>query len=233
VTPRAALPTGADKVAAVRAMFDSIAPRYNLLNRIITFGMDVGWRRRAVAALDLPAGSVVLDVACGTGDLCRELDAAGHTPIGFDFSAGMLAAASTAAPLVQADALALPVAARTADGITCGFALRNVVSLRQLFAEFARALRAGGRVATLEVAEPGTAVLRAGHRLYFRGVVPLVGGLLSDRAAYSYLPRSAAYLPAQAELERLIEAAGFASVHTRLLALGAAQLVTATRVQVA
>ncbi|CAN5629246.1 bifunctional demethylmenaquinone methyltransferase/2-methoxy-6-polyprenyl-1,4-benzoquinol methylase UbiE [soil metagenome] len=229
MTGRAALPTGAAKVAAVRAMFDRIAPRYDLLNRLMTFGMDVRWRRRAVAALDLPAQSLVLDVACGTGDLCRDLAGAGHLPIGLDFSAGMLAAARTGAPLVQADALALPVAGQAADGITCGFALRNVESLPRLFTELARVLRPGGRLSILEVAEPDARLLRAGHHLYFRRLVPLIGGLLSDRDAYGYLPRSTAYLPRRESLVAMVMAAGFDAVRVHPLALGAAQLITATR----
>ena len=107
----------------------------------------------------------------------------------------MLLAARTEAPLVEADILRLPVRDASADGATCGFALRNVVSLGDLFAELARVLRPGGRVALLETAEPDARLLRLGHRLYFRNVVPAIGGLLSDREAYSYLPRSTAYLP--------------------------------------
>ncbi|HLI55660.1 MAG TPA: class I SAM-dependent methyltransferase, partial [Actinomycetota bacterium] len=127
--PSDPLPRGEEKVRAVQSMFDAIAPRYDLLNRILTFGMDVGWRKRTVADLVLAGGSVVLDLACGTGDFCRELQKAELKPIGFDNSAGMLAAARTTAPLVLADALQLPVADGAADGITCGFALRNVVDL--------------------------------------------------------------------------------------------------------
>jgi demethylmenaquinone methyltransferase/2-methoxy-6-polyprenyl-1,4-benzoquinol methylase len=102
----APLPQGPEKVRAVRAMFDAIAPRYDVVNRLMTFRMDVGWRRRTVAALDLSPGSLVLDLACGTGDLCRVVAAAGHWPVGADLSLGMLAEAGTDAPLVQADALA-------------------------------------------------------------------------------------------------------------------------------
>lgn len=225
------LPQGADKVTAVRAMFDRIAPRYDLVNRIMTFGMDAGWRRAAVRALELPAGSLVIDVACGTGDFCRELERAGMRAVGIDMSAGMLAAAKTTAPLVEADALRMPFVANTADGITCGFALRNVVDLPALFGEFARVLRPGGRFAALEVAEPDGRVLRAGHRLYFRHVVPVIGGVLSSREAYRYLPESTAYLPERPALLDLIERAGFRDVTTRPLALGAAQLISGTHTQ--
>ncbi len=224
-----ALPQGDAKVVAVRDMFDRIAPRYDLVNRVMTFRMDVGWRRRMVADLGLAPGSVVLDLACGTGDLCRELDAAGLRPVGADLSRGMLAHARTTAPLVQADILRLPTRDRAADGLTCGFALRNVVDLATLFAECARALRPGGRMALLEVSEPENPLFRFGHHLYFGKVVPWVGGRLSDPAAYRYLPRSVAYLPPRPELLAMVGDAGFTDVTHRRLGLGAAQLILATR----
>jgi demethylmenaquinone methyltransferase/2-methoxy-6-polyprenyl-1,4-benzoquinol methylase len=171
----------------------------------------------------------VLDIACGTGDLCRDLAGAGYRPIGVDFSAGMLASARTAAPLVRADALVLPVPDRAVDGITCGFALRNFVALEPFVAECARVLRPGGRIALLDVAEPDNAFLRAGHHFYFRRVVPFVGGLLSDRAAYAYLPASTAYLPPPAALLDLLRDHGFADPARRVLGLGAAQLLTGAR----
>ena len=224
-----ALPTGQDKVRAVRTMFDSIAPRYDLLNRIMTFGMDVGWRRNTVKALGLPAGCLVLDLACGTGDLCRELTSAGLKPVGFDNSAGMLAAARTTAPLVLADAMALPVPDASADGVTCGFALRNVADLGAFFTEIARVVRPGGRVGLLEVAEPRWGPARMVHGMYFRRVVPVIGGLLSDRTAYRYLPASIAYLPEPAEMLAMLAAAGFPDCRRRLVGMGAAQVITGTR----
>jgi demethylmenaquinone methyltransferase/2-methoxy-6-polyprenyl-1,4-benzoquinol methylase len=223
------LPAGKQKATQVRSMFDLIAPRYDLLNRVLTFGMDVGWRRRTVASLGLEGGALVLDVACGTGDLCRELAGAGYRPVGFDFSAGMLAAASVAAPLVQADGLALPVRTGSARGLVCGFALRNVSDIGALFDEFARALGPSGRLAILEVAEPRSPVLRAGHHVYFHHVVPVVGGLLSDGKAYRWLPQSTAYLPAPGELQTMLGRRGFDDVGVQLLGLGAAQLITGTR----
>ena len=138
-------------------MFDRIAPRYDLLNRMLTFRMDVGWRRTAVNSLQLVAGARVLDLACGTGDLCRTLDAAGYQPIGVDFSAGMLAAARTDAPLVRADATRLPFPDGALDGLTCGFALRNFVDLAPVLAECARVLRPAGRIALVDVSEPTSA----------------------------------------------------------------------------
>jgi demethylmenaquinone methyltransferase/2-methoxy-6-polyprenyl-1,4-benzoquinol methylase len=224
-----ALPVGDEKARRVRGMFDGIATRYDLLNRMLTFGMDVGWRRRAVRALALDRGSLVLDMACGTGDLCRELAAAGYRSIGLDFSFGMLAASKTRAPLVQADVLAMPVGDGVADGVTCGFALRNVVDLDRLFAEMARVIRPGGRLAILEVAEPANPIVRTGHAVYFNRVVPAVGGLLSDRAAYRYLPRSVAYLPPPADLMAMVRRAGFPDARRSALAAGIAQLLTGSR----
>lgn len=231
MTPSAAspLPRGAEKVRAVQSMFDTIAPRYDLVNRIMTFRMDVGWRRHAIAELGLPRGATVLDLACGTGDLCRELVRSGLNPIGMDLSYGMLAAARTGAPLVQADALSLPVVAGTVDGVTCGFALRNFVELGPFVAELGRVVRPGGRIALLEVAEPPNPLMRFGHGIYFGRVVPLIGGLLSDADAYRYLPRSVEYLPPTDQLLEMIRQAGFEDVRHELLSGGISQLITATR----
>ncbi len=223
------LPTGAGKAAAVRAMFDRIAGRYDLVNRVMTLGMDVAWRRRAVAELRLPGGALVADLACGTGDLCNELVSNGYRAIGFDFSHGMLANATTSAPLAQADVLRLPLEDSALDGATCGFALRNVTDVSLLFAETARVLRRGGRIAFLETSEPEGRVMRAGHAVYFRRVVPLIGGALSDGAAYRYLPRSAAYLPSPGEMLAMLADSGFSAATRIQLSGGIAQLLVGTR----
>ena len=227
--PTPALPQGDDKARTVRRLFDTISPRYDLVNRVMTFGMDRGWRRRTVRELASASGSVVFDLACGTGDLCRELAIAGHRAVGFDFSHGMLQAARTDAPLVEADILRLPVREGATDGATCGFALRNVVSVQDLFAELARVVRPGGRIALLETAEPQGRWFRLGHRVYFRGVVPAIGGLLSNREAYSYLPRSTAYLPDPDELLSLLRTAGFPDARRVRLSGGITQLLVGTR----
>lgn len=223
------LPTGDAKVRAVREMFDKIAPRYDLVNRVMTFGMDRGWRRRTVRSLALPARARVLDLACGTGDLCRELEAADLRAVGVDLSFGMLDAARTRTPLVQGDCLRLPVPDAAVDGAVSGFALRNFAALPPFFAELARVVRGAGRIALLEVAQPGHPVLRWGHGVYFGRVVPLIGGLLSDAAAYRYLPRSVAYLPPPDEVAAQLREVGFTAVERTTLSAGIAQLVTATR----
>ncbi len=215
----------------VRRMFDAIAPRYDLLNRLMTLGLDRGWRRRAIGLLRLAPGSSVLDLACGTADLARELAGAGHRAVGIDSSAGMLVAARAGeAALVQADAGALPFAPGTLDGVVSGFALRNLADLAGVLAECGRVLRPGGRIALLEVDTPTSSLLGAAHRIWMHGVVPLLGAALSERAAYDYLPRSVAYLPPRAELLDLVARAGFRDVAHRPLSGGVTQVVTATRV---
>ena len=180
-----ALPEGDEKVRAVRAMFDTIAPRYDLVNRVMTFGLDVHWRRRTVRSLDLGPAATVVDLACGTGDLCRVLAAAGYRPVGADLSLGMLRHARTNAPLVQADALRLPFGDGAVDGAVSGFALRNFVALGPVLGELARVVRPGGRVALLEVASPTNRVLHAGHAVYFERIVPRIG---ADVRAWRSMP---------------------------------------------
>jgi demethylmenaquinone methyltransferase/2-methoxy-6-polyprenyl-1,4-benzoquinol methylase len=223
------LPTGSEKTALVQSMFDAIAPRYDLVNRTMTFGLDVRWRKQSLRALGLPPGSTVLDLACGTGDFLRLLASGGYRAFGMDLSWGMLAANRTGLPLGQADGAALPVATAAVDGITCGYALRNFTELAEVFAEFGRIVRPGGRISLLEVSEPDAGLLRVGDRIWFRHVVPLIGGLLSDRSAYRYLPRSTAYLPSTTELRTMLTEAGFSAVNRRALSGGLSQLITATR----
>lgn len=223
------LPQGEEKAAAVQAMFDTIAPRYDVVNRIMTFRLDVGWRRRAIKTLALPPRAVVMDLACGTGDMCRDLTDAGYRPVGCDFSLGMLTAARTDAPLVQGDGLRLPFADSSVDGVTCGFALRNFVSLPPMLSELARILRPGGRIALLDVAEPPNPVMKWGHSIYFGKVVPVIGGWIgSSKDAYRYLPKSVAYLPAPDQLVAQIADAGFTDVARTLYSGGISQLFTAT-----
>ncbi|MGI9621613.1 MAG: ubiquinone/menaquinone biosynthesis methyltransferase [Acidimicrobiales bacterium] len=228
-TDRSELPEGDEKVRVVRAMFDDIAPRYDLVNRIITLRLDTRWRRLAVRDLGLSPRSLVADLACGTGDFCLDLEAADLRPIGYDLSFGMLNAARTKAPLVHGDILRLPVPDAALDGVTCGFALRNLVELGEFYRELGRVLRSGGRIALLDVAEPTNPILRWGHGLYFGKIVPRLGGLLSDRSAYEYLPKSVAYLPEPEQMVNALGDAGFDDVERRLLRPGAAQLFTATK----
>jgi demethylmenaquinone methyltransferase/2-methoxy-6-polyprenyl-1,4-benzoquinol methylase len=223
------LPDVADKPRVVEEMFDRIAPRYDVLNRLITFRLDNHWRRETVRALHLEPRSRVLDLACGTGDLTNLLEADGHEVIGLDFSTGMLRAAHTRAALVRGDAMHLPLADASVDAITCGFGLRNFVAIAPVLKECARVLRPRGRVAMLEVAEPSNRIVRLGHGVWFRHIVPFIGGLLSDKAAYRYLPASTAYLPEQAAMLAMLDDAGLVDASTRTFGLGAISLVVGVR----
>jgi demethylmenaquinone methyltransferase/2-methoxy-6-polyprenyl-1,4-benzoquinol methylase len=223
------LPVGEAKVAAVRDMFDTIAPRYDMVNRIMTFRLDVRWRKRAIRSLQLPAGSRVLDLASGTGDMCIDLRKVGLIPFSIDLSFGMLAADHSNAPRAQADILRLPFADASVDGVTCGFALRNLLDLPTFFSEISRVTRKGGRIALLDVGVPSSPIIRFGNNIYFGKIVPRIGGLLSNRAAYNYLPKSVAYLPSPKELTQQLRNAGFDDAVHQQLSGGLTQLMFATK----
>jgi demethylmenaquinone methyltransferase/2-methoxy-6-polyprenyl-1,4-benzoquinol methylase len=211
-------------------MFDSIATRYELVNTVMTFGLDRHWRRRALELLALAPSTAVLDLACGTGDFVRLLERSGYRAVGVDLSAGMLGAAhDLGSPLLLADGARLPLATGALDGCVSGFALRNFVDLPAVLAEVARVLRPGGRISLLDVDRPDHGLLRAGNDLWCRLGVPAIGALLSSAEAYRYLPRSYAYLPPRAGLLRLVESAGFVDVAHHPLSGGITQVVTATR----
>ncbi len=210
-------------------MFDAIASRYELVNRLMTFGLDARWRKRAVSDLRLPSPSVILDIAAGTGDFTRECAAQGHRAVATDLSYGMLGVGRDMRDKVQADASNLPFLSGSFDGVTCGYALRNFTELATTFDEMARVLRPGGRLSILEVAEPRSGLWRSGFRIWFRRVVPFIGSILSDRDAYHYLPQSTAYLPESDEIVAMLNASGFSAVNHRRVMGGLSQQFVATR----
>ncbi len=223
------LPTFSEKELTVRKMFDRIAPRYDLLNRLITFGLDTKWRKKTVKHINTHPGEKILDVACGTGDLCNSLRKAGMKAIGMDFSRGMLKSFNSNAPVINGDALKIPIHNSSVDGVTCGFALRNFLDINPFLNEVARILKPGSRVALLEVDEPGNRYMKMGHSFYFNKIVPFIGGLFSDKAAYSYLPRSVVYLPKEDEIIKMIERSGLSKVKKFRLTGGIAQLLVAEK----
>lgn len=226
------LPTGEDKRVRVRDMFDRIAPRYDALNRVMSVGMDQRWRRRALDRIGVGPGDLVVDLACGTGDFCELVEARGARVIGVDFALQMLRQGRTRGlghPVVQGDGEWLPFETASVDVVTCGFALRNFVSLKGVLAEVARILKPGGRVALIDVDRPVWGPIRAAHSLYFDRIVPWVGGLVSDRKAYAYLPQSTAYLPPPEVLREMMSAVGFLDVERERLFLGSAQILTGVR----
>ncbi len=210
-------------------MFDAIAPRYELVNRIITFGLDTQWRKTTLKSLGLPSGSRLLDLACGTGDFTRMATSAGFDVVGADLSLGMLSAAKGLERGVEADAAHLPFPSHAFDGLLCGYALRNFTDLDGAIAEMGRVLRPGGRLAILEVAAPKSRFLRFGYELWFNRCVPFLGGLLSDKQAYAYLPKSVAYLPEREELLDLFRKHGFSGVNHHVILGGLSQRISATK----
>jgi demethylmenaquinone methyltransferase/2-methoxy-6-polyprenyl-1,4-benzoquinol methylase len=205
---------------AVRTMFDRIAPVYDAMNRIMTMGLDLRWRRLGATAVVHP-GNEVLDAACGTGDFAvADMRAGASRVVGLDFSERMLERARRKEPRVEwvcGDMLALPFAEETFDAATVGFGVRNVADLELALRELRRVLRPGGRVAILEITKP-RGPLRPFYSLWFDRVVPLLGKALPGGSAYTYLPASVKRFPSAEELAALMRAAGFADVRFRLLA---------------
>ncbi|MFL5576081.1 MAG: ubiquinone/menaquinone biosynthesis methyltransferase [Gemmatimonadaceae bacterium] len=224
---------GAEKRRYVRRIFSEIAPRYDLLNHLLSLNVDRGWRRGALAELGwtrAPAG-VYLDLCAGTMDVSARLTRSpgfrGYV-VAADFAEPMLRAGLGKAPRsslapVAADALELPLTAGSADGAIVAFGIRNVADLDAALREVHRVLAPGARFVILEFSTPRSALVRGAYHAYFHGVLPAVGRLVSGhRTAYSYLPRSVANFPVEEELAARMTAAGFRGVRWRSLTLGIA-----------
>ncbi len=211
----------------VRRMFDRIAPVYDAMNRVMTAGLDQRWRRLTARAVVRP-GDCVLDACCGTGDLAIACARTGGRVTGLDFSEPMLARARRKAPeleWVHDDLLALPFADASFDAATVGFGVRNVEDLERALAELRRVLRDGGRVGILEITRP-RGLLAPFYRVWFDGIVPLLGKVLPGGSAYTYLPASVRRFPGPDDLARVLAGARFDDVRYRLLAGGIVALHT-------
>lgn len=231
-----ATPTpGAPEKPAVRSMFDRIAPRYDLLNHMLSLGIDRAWRRAAVAYLDAPADARILDLCTGTADLLAEAIARvpARRGTGVDFSLEMLRrgsdklrhrAFSARAALLAGDAERLPLRGALFDGALIAFGIRSVPKPEAALGEILRVLKPGGRLVVLEFSTPRGA-MGVLYRLYSRHVLPRVGGLISgDRGAYAYLPASIERFPSPAAFAGSLERAGFTGVRYRPLTFGVAHL---------
>lgn len=210
-----------EKAAFVRRMFDDIAPRYDLLNTLLSAGIHDGWRAFATRCAALTPGDRALDVCTGTGDwteLLRKTVGPSGRVVGVDFSLGMLQNGvrqftNAQAPAVQGDATRLPFADGLFDAATAAFGIRNVAQIDRAFAEMARVLKPGGRLVCLEFAEPRPGAFRAFYDLYARWVMPHLGGAISGRPdAYAYLPESVARFHSRASLAGLMRGAGLVDV---------------------
>lgn len=217
----------------VREMFATIAGRYDLLNHLLSLNIDKKWRRlvvNRVRAKVLARESLILDVACGTGDLSLMLfEIDGARVVGTDFCRPMLSIAAEKVPadvrLIEGDALALPFKDATFDAVTIAFGLRNLAGVESGLKELRRILKPNGWVAVLEFSRPSNALLRPLFGLYFRKILPLLGGVISgSRGAYSYLPASVSRFPDQQQLGSLMEQAGLDQVSFENLSGGIAAL---------
>ena len=215
----------------VREMFANIAPRYDLLNHLLSANIDKRWRRRVVAQLNelLPEDAKVLDVGCGTGDLSIQLfEKTAAEVTGIDFCGPMLKLAKTKAPqlqFIEGDALRLPFAEASFDGLTIGFALRNLADVDRGLRELLRVLKPDGHVAILEFSHPVNPVFASFVRLYNGRLLPWIGGIVSgSRGAYQYLPDSISRFPNQETLAAMMRAAGFVDVRFENLSGGVAAL---------
>jgi len=236
----AAAAGGAGKPAYVRRIFSQIAPRYDLLNHVLSFNIDKRWRRAAIGALDWPrqADGTYLDLCAGTLDVSAQLaNTAGFRGrvVGADFAEPMLraglgkAARSVVSPVV-ADALALPLPDDSAAGAIVAFGIRNVANLDRALREVRRVLERGGRFVILEFTTPRSPLVRATYHVYFHHMLPRIGGWVSGhRTAYAYLPRSVANFPIEEELAARLRHAGFADVSWRTLSFGIAAIHTGSK----
>jgi demethylmenaquinone methyltransferase/2-methoxy-6-polyprenyl-1,4-benzoquinol methylase len=218
----------------VRTMFGRIVPRYDLMNHLMTFGMDIRWRNM-IAKRAAAMGNKVLDVATGTGDVAFDIRSAGAGEvIGLDFSAVMIDAANAKArqrgsdiDFLVGDAMALPFADNTFDACTVSFGLRNMPDYTAAIAEMTRVLRPGGKFICLEMTPFRKPVLGRLFSFYFEQIMPLLGGILTgDSAAYRYLPKSVAAFPTSTQLVMLMRAAGLTNTHVTTLGFGTVAIHT-------
>lgn len=237
---RRAASGGPDKRGYVKAMFSDIAPRYDLLNHLLSFNVDRRWRRKAIRALgwERSPGGTYLDLCAGTLDVARELsEQRGFTGrvVGADFAEPMLRAGADKVRgrlvhPVAADALSLPLRDGSCAGAIVAFGARNLADLDAGLREVARVLERGARYVILEFTTPRAALVRTGYHLYFHHVLPRIGGLISgNRGAYRYLPESVGHFPAAPELAERMRAAGFRDVSWTSLTMGVAAIHVGTK----
>ncbi len=210
----------------IQDMFNNIADKYDFLNGILSFALDDNWRRTAIKLTNIKSSHKVLDLACGTGDMMTEIiKQHPDTHIfGADFSINMLQISSKklpAVPLTVADAHNLPFKNDSFDRLTMAFGFRNVTDKQQGLLELYRVIKPGGKVCILELTKPENSISGFLYKIYFKHILPLIGGIFSSRKAYKYLPDSVYNFPKQKEYKSMIENAGFKKIHFKTLVFGA------------
>lgn len=241
ITPYGVAGDDRQKSEQVRQMFDSIAPAYDRMNRMMSLGLDRRWRKKCVRIVKNLDPADVLDLAAGTGDLTIAMAKAVPTAkvTGGDLSEGMIevglkkierAGLADRTTLRVADALNLPFEDNTFDVVTIAFGVRNFQDLARGYSEMARVLRPGGTLVVLELTPPASFIVKPFYHIYTRGIIPVVGRMVSkDRRAYSYLPESIAAVPARDNMTRLMTQAGFADATWKGLSFGVATIYTARK----
>ncbi len=225
-----------EKKSNVKRIFDSIAFRYDLLNHLLSFGLDFYWRKKALKLTSMTVKSVLLDVACGTGDFAIAAKKMGVKNIfGADFSKNMLQLFSNKSDwitgrTVQMVAESMPLKNDSVTNITVAFGVRNFYDIGEGFKSFLRVLTPGGKATILEFRLPSNKLLKALYKFYFKKILPKVGGIISgDKEAYEYLPSSVEEFDEKVNLPELLKAAGFESVEQHILTFGTVQIIIATK----
>ena len=225
-----------EKKSNVKRIFDSIAFRYDLLNHLLSFGLDFYWRKKALKLTSMTGKSVLLDVACGTGDFAVAAKKLGVENIfGADFSKNMLQLFSKKSNwitgrTVQMVAESMPLKNESVTNITVAFGVRNFYDIGEGFKSFLRVLTPGGKATILEFRLPSNKLLKALYKFYFKKILPKIGGIISgDKEAYEYLPSSVEEFDEKVNLPEMLKAAGFKSVERHILTFGIVQIIIATK----
>lgn len=228
------------KKAQVQKMFDQISTKYDLLNHLLSLGIDNLWRRKAVKYISKKKPSSILDIATGTGDLAFALLKANPEKLtGLDLSEGMLEVARKKASaknssikidFIQGDSENLPFPDNSYDAVTVAFGVRNFEDLTKGLREILRVLKPGGQLVVLEFSKPDAFPFKQIYQFYFRFILPFIGGLISkDKSAYTYLPESVQQFPQSREFENILLGTGFGNIHSERLTMGVATIYSATK----
>lgn len=219
-----------EKELRVKGMFDKVARRYDFLNRLMSLGLDVGWKKETARKV-ARKGALVLDVACGTGDIAMAAKALGAKVVGVDFSLEMLKIAKkrdASIGYIRANAIAMPFRSEVFDGATSGFAMRNFSDMNKALREMRRVLKKDGKLAIIEFGHPKNRLWESLYKIHIDLIVPFMGAVFSDRESYAYLPESIRKFPGQEGLKKIMESEGFKTGYQDLL-WGAAAIWTGIR----